>query len=206
MRVPSSDPFPCRRPPTRLPQSDARPGTSGSDTNPAPMSDGFAGMVGIIPVAPGAQSVTGFQVHQNLCEPMYRNAWLHSDPKDGAEGVLYLVPQAGGGLAAFKLRFKSADGKPFLLKELTLSCLLATQPGGSDGLIAVTLAGARFRLPEATVRGFGPIQMAFRPAPPAHPMTLPADPIDAFELSIGLADSNGGNPQVGLQRILWLLE
>ncbi len=170
------------------------------------MSDAFAGMIGIIPVVPGAQSMTGFQVHQNLSEPMYRNAWLHSDPKDGAEGVLYLVPQAGGGLAAFKLRFKSADGKPFRLKELTLNCLLATQPGGTDGLIAVTLAGTSFRLPEATVRGFGPIQLAFRPPPPLHPMALPADLIDAFELNIGLADSNGGNPQVGLHKILWLLE
>lgn len=170
------------------------------------MSDAFAGMIGIIPVAPGAQSMTGFQVHQNLSEPMYRNAWLHSDPKDGAEGILYLVPQAGGGLAGFKLRFKSADGRPFRLKELNLSCLLATQPGGGDGLVAVTLSGPAFRLPEATVRGFGPVQIAFRTAPPLHPMTLPLDPMDSFELSIGLADSNGGNPQVGLHKIRWQLE
>lgn len=163
-------------------------------------------MIGLIPVTPGRLTMSGFQVHQNLTDPLYRNAWLHSDPKDGAEGVLYLVPQVGGGLARFMVRFKSADGKPLKLLEVRLECLLATTPGASDGLIAVTVAGDGFQLPECSARGFGPIGFLLDGREPRTPMSLPTSPVESFELRIGLADSNGGQPQIGLRRLELVLE
>lgn len=150
--------------------------------------------------------MTGFQVHQNLSDPLYRNAWLHSDPKDGAGGVLYLVPQAGGGLARFVVKFQSADGKLLRLKEVRLDCLLATNPGATDGLIAVTLAGQGFELPECSARGFGPVQFLLNDEQPRTPMSLPTDPYESFEIRIGLADSNGGQPQVALKTLALVVE
>ncbi len=158
-------------------------------------------MIGLIPLAPGPLTMTGFQVHQNLTEPLYRNAWLHSDPKDGAGGVLYLVPQAGGGLARFTVKFKSANGRLLRLKHVRLECLLATNQGATDGLIALTVAGDGFELPECSARGFGPVQFALDSELPKTPMSLPAEPVESFELRIGLADSNGGQPQVALKKL-----
>lgn len=163
-------------------------------------------MIGTIALSPGNLSMTGYQVHQNLSDPLYRNAWLHSDPKDGAGGVLYLVPQAGGGLARFTVKFKSAEGKPLVLKDIRLECLLATTQGAADGLIAVTLAGEEFQLPECCARGFGPIQFHLSQDPPRTPMSLPAEPVASFELRIGLADANGGMPQVALKKLDLVLE
>jgi hypothetical protein len=104
------------------------------------------------------------------------------------------------------VKFKSAAGKPVMLKEVRLECLLATTQGATDGLIAVSLVGEQFQLPECSARGFGPVQFHLTQEPPRTPMSLPPLPVEAFELRIGLADSNGGQPQVALKKLDLVLE